>query len=132
MTHGPGRASAPMIPEIPPPDILKRLAALERAPTADLKQQWQELFGKDSPAFSRTYLQSRLAYRIQELAYGGLRPETVARLAGLGEKLDGGNIILRRIRADGRPVAGTRLVREYQGVEHMVTLLPDGFEYEGR
>ena len=27
---------------------------------------------------------------------------------------------------------GTRLIREYQGVEHCVTVLPDGYEYGGR
>jgi hypothetical protein len=123
---------ASTIPAIPPTDILRRLNALKTAPTADLKQQWRELYGKEPPAFNRAYLQSRLAYRVQELASGGLRPETVARLEALGERLDGGNITLRRIRADDRPIAGTRLLREYQGVEHVVTVLPDGFEYEGR
>ena len=73
-----------------------------------------------------------MAYRIQELAYGGLKPETVARLEAIGERLDGGNMVLRRIRADDRPIAGTRLVREYRSVEHVVTVLQDGFEYEGR
>ncbi len=125
-------ADQPTIPTILPTDILHRLGTLQAAPVADLKQHWRELFGKEPPAFSRTYLQSRLAYRIQELAYRGLRPETVARLEALGEKLDGGNITLRRIRADDRLIAGARLVREYQGVEHVVTVLPDGFEYEGR
>ena len=115
--------SPSLVPAIPPADVLRRLAALERASTADLKQQWRELFGKEPPPFNRPYLQSRLAYRIQELAYGGLKPETVARLEALGEQLDGGNIVLRRIRADDRPIAGTRLVREYQGVEHVVTVL---------
>jgi hypothetical protein len=122
----------PAIPAIPPTDVLRRLAALQTAATADLKQQWRELFGKEPPPFNRPYLQSRLAYRIQELAYGGLKPETVARLEALGEKLDGGNITLRRIRADDRPIAGTRLLREYHGVEHVVTVLADGFEYEDR
>jgi hypothetical protein len=56
----------------------------------------------------------------------------VSRLEALGERLDGGNVVLRRLRADDRPIAGTRLLREYQGVEHVVTVLADGFEYEGR
>ena len=124
--------AAPTIAAIPPTDVLRRLAALTTASTADLKQQWRDLFGKEPPAFNRPWLESRLAYRIQELAYGGLKPETVARLEALGEKLDGGNTTLRRIRADDRPIAGTRLLREYQGVEHAVTVLADGFEYEGR
>jgi Protein of unknown function (DUF2924) len=132
MTQAPDGASPPPIPTFPPTDILRRLAALQTASTPDLKQQWRELFEKEPPRFSRTYLVSRLAYRIQELAYGGLRQETVARLETMGGKLDGGNITLRRIRADDRPIAGTRLVREYRGVEHAVTVLADGFEYDGR
>jgi hypothetical protein len=124
--------AAPTIPKIPPADVLGRLAALQAAPIAQLKQQWRELFGKEPPAFSRTYIQSRLAYRIQELAYGGLKPETRARLEALGEQLDGGNVVLRRIRADSRPLPGTRLIREYEDVQHVVTIRADDFEFEGR
>ena len=57
--------------------------------------------------FNRPYLISRLTYRIQELAYGGVRPETRARLEALGEQLDGGNVVLRRI----RPTADRSLAR---------------------
>jgi hypothetical protein len=64
--------------------------------------------------------------------YGGLKPETIERLEALGEQLDGGNPVVRRIRHDDKPIAGTRLIREYQGVEHSVTVLRDGFEYQGR
>jgi hypothetical protein len=51
-----------------------------------------------------------------------LKPETVVRLEAMGERLDARNITLRRIRADDRPLPSTRLVREYQGVEHIVTV----------
>jgi hypothetical protein len=132
MTHAPDHPSNRTIDTIPPTDVLRRLVRLEGASTAELKEQWRELFGKEPPPFSRTYLQSRLAYRIQELAFGSLRPATVARLEVLGEKLDGGSITLRRIRADDRPTVGTRLIREYQGFAYTVTVLQDGFEYEGR
>ena len=123
---------APVIPAIPPADVLGRLAALKSASTPELKQQWRTLFGTEPPPYNRAFLQSRLAYRVQELAYGGLKPQTIARLEALGERLDGGNITVRRIRGDDKPIVGTRLVREYQGVEHHVTVLNDGFEYEGR
>jgi hypothetical protein len=126
-------APVPAIASIPPASVLPRLAALPTADIVDLKQQWRELCGTEPPPYNRKFLESRLAYRIQELAYGGLKPETVARLEALGDQLDGGNMVLRRIRAgEDRPVAGTRLVREFQGVEHTVTVLPDGYEYEGR
>ena len=128
----PATAPAHTVPAIPPADVLGRLAALKTTPTADLKQQWRELFAAEPPPYNRRFLESRLAYRIQELAYGGLKPETIQRLEALGEQLDGGNPVLRRIRGDDRPIAGTRLIREYQGVEHCVTVLTDGYEYEGR
>ncbi|MBL6459400.1 DUF2924 domain-containing protein [Belnapia sp. T6] len=131
-TQKPTQTPAPIVAAIPPTDVLGRLAALQSAPIAHLKKQWRALFGKEPPPFNRLYLQSRLAYRIQELAYGGLKPETRARLEALGEQLDGGNVVLRRIRADSRPLPGTRLIREYDGVQHVVTVRTDDFDYEGR
>ncbi|MFC3614545.1 DUF2924 domain-containing protein [Lutimaribacter marinistellae] len=112
--------------------IPARLAALKTATTPELKAQWRELFDSEPPPFNRRYLESRLAYRIQELTYGGLKPETVRRLEWLGEDLDGGDRTKSRIRADTMPIAGTRLIREWQGVEHVVTVTADGFDWQGR
>jgi hypothetical protein len=113
--------------------VLARVAALKTARTIDLKQQWRELFGTEPPPYNRRFLESRLAYRIQELAYGGLKPETVARLEAIAEDLDGGDPDRRRRRAaQDRPIAGTRLIREWQGVEHCVTVRDEDFEYQGR
>ena len=115
-----------------PDPIPARLAALKSTSTPELKQQWRQLFETDPPPYNRRFLESRLAYRIQELAYGGLKPETIRRLEALGEQLDGGKIAVRKTRADERPIAGTRLIREWQGVEHAVTVLNDGYEWQGR
>jgi hypothetical protein len=112
--------------------VLARVAALKTTSTPELKQQWRDLFGKEPPPFNRRYIESRLAYRIQELAYGDLKPETLRRLRELGEQLDGGRIDVRKRRVDDRLLTGTRLIREWQGVEHTVTVLADGFEYQGR
>jgi hypothetical protein len=113
--------------------IPARLAALKTTPTPDLKKQWRDLFDSEPPQFNRRYLESRLAYRIQELAYGGLKPETIRRLERLGEELDGGDRKKRSIRRDrDRPITGTRLLREWQGVEQIVTVTADGFEWQGR
>ena len=92
--------------------VLARLAAIKAATIGELKKQWRDLFGSEPPPFNRRYLESRLAYRIQELAYGGLKPDTVKRLQDLGDQLDGGNIGIRSIRANLKPIAGTRLIRE--------------------
>ena len=112
--------------------VLARLVALKTTPTPQLKEQWRHLFEGEPPAFNRRYLESRLAYRIQELAYGGLKPETVRRLEKLGEELDGGRVDVRKRPANDRPISGTRLIRDYQGVEHCVTVRDNDFEYQGR
>ncbi|MFI0848878.1 DUF2924 domain-containing protein [Mesorhizobium sp. IMUNJ23232] len=116
------------------PKVLARLAALKDAPISDLKQQWRELFQSEPPPFNRAFLESRLAYRIQELRWGGLKPETLSRLRALAEQLGDDHSSGRRGRGRGgdRPIAGTRLVREWQGVEHVVTVTADGFEWQGR
>ena len=113
-------------------DLIARIAALKTTPTPDLQAQWREFFETEPPRRNRGYLESRIAYRIQELEHGGLSPATIARLEALGETLDGGDPKVRKRRVDDRPVAGTRLIREYQGIEHCVTVLADGFEYQGR
>jgi hypothetical protein len=74
-------------------------------------------------------MEHRLAYRIQELIYGGLKPETRARLRSIAEQLDAGGRAKRRKAGSDRPIAGTRLIREYQGVEHCVTVRDEDFEY---
>ena len=109
--------------------IAAQVAALPRKPTPELKQLWRELFDREPPGFSRSYLISRLAYRLQELAYGGLKPATRAKLDALAGALDPK---AARKRVVTGPVVGTQLIREWRGVEHTVTVLADGFAWEGR
>jgi len=103
---------------------------------AELKTRWRELHDSEPPPWNRGFLLSRLAYRIQELAYGGLKPETTARLEALADQVErevqAGGRNRRRHAANDRLIAGTRLIREWQGVEHSVTVCDDGYEYQGR
>ena len=112
--------------------VLARLAALKTTPTPELKQQWRDLFETEPPPYNRRFLESRLAYRIQELAYGGLKPETLERLEALGEQLANGEGLSRRLGDENRPISGTRLIREWQGIEHCVTVRDHDYEYQGR
>jgi hypothetical protein len=112
--------------------VVARVAALKSAAMADLKATWRKLFGKEPPPFNRRYLESRLAYRIQELAYGGLKAETVERLEALADDLDDDRSKVRRQGTNNRPIAGTQLVREWQGVEHRVTVTDGGFLHQGK
>ncbi|CAA7620976.1 conserved hypothetical protein [Magnetospirillum sp. LM-5] len=110
--------------------LLARLAALKTVPMPDLKAQWRDLFVSEPPPYNRTFLENRLAYRLQELAYGGLAVTTIARLENMAEDFEATKG--RRKREQYRPIAGTQLVREWKGVEHCVTVRQNGFEYQGR
>ncbi len=112
--------------------VMARVASLPNTTTPELKQMWRDLFHQEPPPFNRRFLETRLAYRIQELAYGGLKRETQKRLELLGEKLDGGKKEVRRRRQDNRPIAGTRLIREWQGSPCEVLVGVDYFDYQGR
>jgi hypothetical protein len=111
--------------------ILAELAALKAASFTELRGKWQTLFdGQAPPPYNRKYVEARLAYRLQELAYGGLRPETVERLEALADEIEGTGG--KRRSSVSRPIAGTRLVREWQGIEHTVIVRDNDFEYQGR
>ena len=112
--------------------VLAQLAAMQRLSVVGLKAKWEDLFGTPAPNNARAFLELRIGYRIQELTYGGLKPDTVKRLEALGEQFDGGSPMTRRIRTDLKPITGTRLIREWQGVEHVVTVTRDGYEWQGR
>lgn len=111
--------------------VVAQLAALKTVPVADLKQKWRDLFEREPPPYNRRFLENRLAYRIQELAYGGLSTETIERLDAIADELEG-KTPKRRAGLMSHPIAGTRLIREWKGIEHCVTVRQDEFEYQGR
>ena len=112
--------------------VLAQLAGLKTMPAPALKQKWRDLFEREPPPYNRRFLESRLAYRIQELAYGGLAPETIERLEAIADELEGKTPRRRSLLAKNRPIAGTRLIRDWQSVEHCVTVRDDDFEFQGR
>ena len=112
--------------------ILSQLTALKSASAPVLKARWRELFDTEPPAYNRRFLERRLAYRIQELAYGGLSRETTERLKAMAKQYADQKMADRKARPLLRPVAGTKLIREWEGIEHCVTVGHDDFEYLGR
>ena len=111
---------------------LKEVAALPDMKIGELKAKWRELFDNKPPPYNRSHLVRGLAYRLQELTHGGLSAITRKRLKKLAS-VDGDPPRQKIIACQGdRPITGTRLMREWQGVEHCVTVLEDGFDYEGR
>ncbi len=112
--------------------VLARLAALNTMSVKELKTEWQALFDAPAPNNSRIFLEGRLAYRIQELTYGGPDRETHRILDLLADEVDGTLTTKKQIADPRNPVVGTKLIREWDGVAHTVTVLKDGFDWQGR
>ena len=72
-----------------PDPIPARLAALKSMSVPQLKSEWQTIFATTAPNNSRAFLESRLAYRIQELTYGGPDRETLRMLDLLADEVSG-------------------------------------------
>ncbi len=69
------------------PSVAAQLAALPQMPLDRLWTLWDEHFPRRPVRVTRRYLESRLAHRLQEVAYGGLPKVIKARLADCGERL---------------------------------------------
>lgn len=104
------------------------IAELPVQPITALKDLWLSYFNEPAPKFNKVTLVNKLAYRMQELAYGGLSSDTRNLLRDLA---DGRKPAPKR-KARERLAIGTRLIRIHNGVEHRVTVLAKGYEYNGR
>src|SRR5712672_416230 len=107
--------------------------ALSRLPTLDighLRQQWRGLYKTQAPRhFSRELLVRAVAYRMQELAGGGLRPEPQRQLLRIAQQFKETGAATIRARPELKP--GTRLMREWQGRSYDALVLDDGFSWQG-
>ena len=112
--------------------ILERLAALKAMSVNELKTEWQAMFDAPAPNNSRTFLEIRLAYRIQELTYGGPDKQTRRLLDLLADEVEGTLTRKAQIADLRNPVVGTKLIREWDGTAHTVTVLKDGFDWGGQ
>jgi Protein of unknown function (DUF2924) len=125
-------SSAP--PITPAPSIIQNLSeqigCVQQLTLAELRAEWRRLFRTQPPSLSRDLVSRAIAYRLQELAHGGLPKATRRKLAGLAKELKADG----QISADPGPQIkpGARLVREWRGRTHIVTVTGEGFDYAGR
>ena len=107
--------------------------ALSRLPKLDireLREEWRRLYKADvSPHLSRELLIRAVAYRMQEVALGGLRPEPQRQLRQIAMELKQTGEAAKRFRPQVKP--GTRLMRKWQGRTYEVVVLDDGFFWQG-
>jgi len=106
------------------------VAGLSKASIKDLRERWKRLYGNEpSGHIGRALLIGAIAYRLQEEAFGGLKPSTQRILDRVcyGREEIGQEGIAKR-----RASAGTVLIREWRGVRHRVVVLDNDVTYRGR
>ncbi|RMX04738.1 DUF2924 domain-containing protein [Allofranklinella schreckenbergeri] len=111
--------------------VARQIADLACLPMSELWTVWDRHFPRRPDHPNRPYVESRLAYKLQEEAFGGLAPEIRQRLEAIGAKHS--KIKPRAKRREFNFASGTILLREWGEREHRVTVTAEGlFEYEGR
>jgi len=116
------------------PTLLRaRLDRLQDLDGAALREEWRRLCRSEPPQISRDLLMRAVAYRLQELEFGGLPKWARQSLAGATANSQPS----KRNEGTSKPAEprlkpGARLVREWRGRTHTVMALDDGFEFEGR
>ena len=84
-------------------DLSQHMAALNGLTAQQLRDEWRRLYRGQPPRLSRDLLIRSIAYRMQELAYGGLSKATQRTLATMTKELKAnGSISSRPMRASGR------------------------------
>ncbi|WP_432201790.1 DUF2924 domain-containing protein [Erythrobacter sp. W53] len=107
------------------------LDRLEELSIAELREEWARCNSAPAPNLSADLLRSGIAYRVQEKRHGGISRETkrillqASRSASVGSE--------RSASPPQRKLTpGTRLVRDWHGTGHTVTVLEKGFDYDGQ
>jgi hypothetical protein len=128
--------------------MLAEIDRLRQMTVGELRVKWRELYREESRSRNRDFLWRRLAWRVQELALGGLSDRAKARIAELAPP----DLEFTRARVpadfkvpeapvatpppkttrDARlPVPGTVITRTWHGRDLRLTVLADGYELDG-
>ncbi|HEY1067609.1 MAG TPA: DUF2924 domain-containing protein [Pirellulales bacterium] len=135
-------------------NVEKEVAVLLLMTTKELRIRYAEVFGEETRANHRKWLQKRIIWRMQALAEGDLTERAKQRAAELANDADvrttapkgkpasepttnpaPANVVtsVLVVRGDSRvPPPGSVVTREYKGRHLRVMVLPNGFDFEGK
>ena len=112
-------------------DVAQALVRLSELTIFELRGEWRRLHRMPPPMrLSRDLLVRGITYKLQERAYGGLSTATARKLEQAGADSLSRGAVTPAPPISLRP--GTRLVREWRGVTHMVLIHADGIEWRGQ
>jgi hypothetical protein len=129
-------------------NISEQILSLLSATLPEIQEQHEALFNvAKAPCANKPYLIKKIAYKLQETAYGGLSDETKMQIIDFIEKYDpinnkalrpqvvsaGKNVVSIPFMRDKRlPIPGTVIHKKYKGQDIHVKVLDKGFEYKDK
>ncbi len=129
-------------------NVAKEVAALERMTVDQLRAKYAEVFGEPTNGRHKQWLIKRIAWRMQANEEGDLSERARRRAMELANDADirmmpprekklsaesaaHTRTLATNVRPDTALMPGTVLTRDYKGRTIRVTVLTDGFEWEG-
>lgn len=124
--------------------IAARIDALRQMTVSELQAEWRSTMNEEPRSRNKTWMFRRLCWAIQAEMYGGLSERAKRRIEELIPIAErwmplGRRALERKLsptpipKRDPRlPRPGTVLTRPYKGRTLAVTVLEDGFEFDGR
>lgn len=126
---------------------LSQIMALREKCLDELKTKYEELSpGQKAPSNNKIFMWRKIAYRLQELEYGGISAETQGKIQQLIQQYD--PINNKALRPDSMPeikpkksdlsrdkrlpIPGTVITKEYKGMSLKIKILESGFEYNNK
>jgi hypothetical protein len=112
--------------------LAAEIAGLSKLGIDELRERWKAMYGKaPSREQGRSFLTRAIAHRLQERAYGGLKPSTRRLLVRFSEETASGGSPKKKPQIR-KAQPGTVLIREWQGNAHRVTMLDEGVSFNGK
>jgi hypothetical protein len=128
-------------------NVAKEVAALRKLTLRELRSRYAEAFGETTNANNKAWLLKRIVWRLQANAEGDLTERAKRRAAELANDADLRlappkprtvppeertlTVAIPPNRGERLPPAGSIISRAYKGEMLRVTVLVDGFEFEG-
>lgn len=106
--------------------VIKQIMRLKTLSLTELSDLWFSLYTHKPISDSKMYMIPQLAYRIQELAYGGENEDTKRKIQQVAHDISRGK------KKSYRPLLGTKIVKEYKDKLHEIFVVNEGFSYNGR
>lgn len=129
-------------------DVTRELLALGRMTMSELRAKYREALGEETTSRNAPYMRKKIAWRIQELAQGGVSERAQARIKAIQQTAPlrerppaptaaastavAVEAVERVARDPALPAIGTVLRKEHRGQVHEVTVAQGGFVYRGK